>query len=74
MTTHAGEEAGEDALSILDIESVILTGAIVERQKDRETHEWKYVVRGDTLDGRCAIVVAKFGALGSLYMVTVYEE
>ena len=43
MTTHADEEADEDGLSVLDIESVILTGAIVERQRDRETHEWKYV-------------------------------
>lgn len=35
MTTHA-DEAG---LSILDIESAILMGAIVERQRDRETRE-----------------------------------
>jgi len=74
MTTHADEEADEDGLSILDIESVILTGTIVERQKDRETREWKYVVCGETLDGRRAFVVAKLGLLGSLYMVTVYEE
>ena len=39
MTTHADEEADEDDLSVLDIESLILTGAIVERQEDRETHE-----------------------------------
>jgi len=51
MTTHADEEADEDGLSVLDIESVILTGAIVERQRDRETHEWKYVLRGQTLEG-----------------------
>ena len=74
MTTHADEEADEDGLSVLDIESVILTGAIVERQRDRETHEWKYVVRGQALDGRGAFAVAKFGLLGSLYILTVYEE
>ncbi len=39
MTTHADEEADEDGLSILDIESAILTGSIVNRQKDRETGE-----------------------------------
>ena len=74
MTTHADEEADEDGLSVLDIESVILTGAIVERQRDRETHEWKYVLRGQTLEGQSAFVVAKFGLLGSLYILTVYEE
>jgi uncharacterized protein DUF4258 len=74
MTTHADEEADEDGLSVLDIGSVILTGAIVERQKDRETHEWKYVLRGQTLDGQDAFVVAKFGLVGSLYILTVYEE
>ena len=74
MTTHADEEADEDGLRVIDVESVILTGAIVERQKDRETHEWKYIVRGQTLDGRGAFVVAKFGLLGSLYILTVYEE
>ncbi len=74
LTTHADQEADEDGLSILDIESAVLTGAVVERQKDRETHEWKYVVQGQTLDGRGAVVVAKFGLLGSLYILTVYEE
>ena len=45
MTTHADEEADEDGLSILDVENAILTGAIVEKQKDRETGESKYLVR-----------------------------
>ena len=61
-------------MSVLDVESVILTGAIVEGQRDRETHEWKYVVRGRALDGRGASVVGKLGLLGSLYILTVYEE
>ena len=74
ITTHADEEADEDGLSVLDLESVILTGAVVERQRDRETGEWKYIVRGQTLDGRAAFVVAEFGLLGSLYILTVYEE
>ncbi len=74
MTTHADEEADEDDLSILDIESAILTGSIVERQKDRETGEWKYLVSGQTLDGRGAFVVAKFGLVSRLYILTAYEE
>ena len=74
MTTHADEEADEDCLSILDVESVILTGSIVERQGDRETGEWKYVVRGQTLDARKACVVVKFGLVSRLYILTVYED
>lgn len=74
MTTHADEEADEDALSVLDIESIILTGSIVERQQDRETREWKYLVQGQTLEGRSGLVVAKFGLVGRLYILTVYAE
>ena len=33
MTTHADDEADEDGLSLLDIESAILTGSIMERQR-----------------------------------------
>jgi len=74
ITTHADEEADEDGLSILDIESAILTGSIVERQRDHETGEWKYVVHGRTIEGDGAFVVAKFGLVGRLYILTVYAE
>jgi hypothetical protein len=36
MTIHADEEMDDDGLSILDIEQVILTGQIVERQRVTE--------------------------------------
>ena len=36
MTTHADEEADADDLSVFDVESAILTGEIVERQKKRK--------------------------------------
>ena len=42
MTSHARKEMNEDELSMDDIEQGILSGEIVERQKDRETAEWKY--------------------------------
>ena len=74
MTTHADEEADEDGFSIFDIESAIFSGSIVERQRDRETSEQKYVLHGWTLDGRKAFVVAKFGLAGRLYILTVYED
>lgn len=41
MTLHAEEEMDDDALSIYDVERGILTGEIIERQKDKETSEWK---------------------------------
>lgn len=74
MTTHADEEADEDHLSIFDIESAILTGSILERQKDHETQEWKYVLRGEAIDGTVVFVVAKFGVIGKLFLLTVYAE
>ena len=74
MTTHADEEADADDLSVFDVESAILTGKIVERQKESETGEWKYVISGE-VDGKPLSVVAKFGTSGQmLYILTVYAE
>ena len=39
MTLHAEEEMDDDEFSIFDIERCILTGEIIERQKDRDTEE-----------------------------------
>ena len=75
MTTHADEEADADDFSVFDVESAILTGKIVERQKESETGEWKYVISGEAVDGKPLSVVAKFGASGQmLYILTVYAE
>ena len=62
----------DDGISIVDLENIILTGHIVERQKDRETNETKIVIRGSTLDGRQAEAVVKVGLAGTLYVITVY--
>ena len=75
MTTHADEEADADDFSVFDVESAILTGKIVERQKESETGEWKYVISGEAVDGKPLSVVAKFGTSGQmLYILTVYAE
>jgi len=75
MTTHADEQADADDFSVFDVESAILTGKIVERQREAETGEWKYVISGDAVDGRQMVVVAKFGAsVQMLYILTVYAE
>lgn len=57
MTLHAEEEMDEDGLSIFDIENCLLSGEIVERQKDQATAEWKYLVHGGTLGENEQIVV-----------------
>ncbi len=75
MTLHAEEEMDEDSLSIFDVESGILTGIIVERQRERSKQEWKYLVQGETVDGdRMVMVVSKFGYVGKLVILTVYVE
>lgn len=73
MTTHAEEEMDADELTIYDVEHGILTGKILERQKDRVTSEWKYRVRGETVSGGEVELIAKLGARGSVVMITVYR-
>ena len=72
VSTHAAEELEDDNLSILDIENIVLTGQITERQRDAQTREVKCVVTGVTLDGSAAEVVAKVGFGGKLFVITVY--
>jgi hypothetical protein len=72
MTHHARKEMNEDNLAIYDVESGILTGEIVERQKDRVPGEWKYRIRGETLGNTEVEVVAKMGPTGKLAIITVY--
>lgn len=74
MTTHAEEEMNDDGLSIFDVESVILSGDIIERQKDQNTGEWKYLVRGEALNRKIVIAVTKIGLTGKLIFITVYRE
>ncbi len=63
-----------DGLTIFDIEHCLLTGEIMECQKDRETGERKYLVRGESLGGDGTIVVTKLGITGTLVIITVYLE
>ena len=71
---HPEEEMDEDGLSVFDLESAVLTGEIVERQRDRLTREWKYVVNGAGLDGAGVIVVGKLSVTGRLVIITVYRD
>jgi hypothetical protein len=73
VTLHAEEEMDEDGLSVFDLESAVLTGEIVERQRDRLTREWKYIVNGSGLDGGTVGVVGKLSITGRLVIITVYR-
>ncbi len=72
MSIHAEEEMNDDCLTIFDVERCILTGKILERQKDKDTAEWKYRVNGKSLSGGEVEVVAKLGPTGKLVIITVY--
>lgn len=74
VTMHADEEMDEDVLSIFDVEKAILTGAIIERQKDSAKAEWKYIVRGQTMDGSEIAVVAKLGLTNRMVIITAYRD
>lgn len=74
MTIHAEEEMENDGLSILDVEEAILNGRIVERQKDPESGDFKFVLAGKTFDDESLVVVAKLSETGSLVIITVYLE
>jgi Domain of unknown function (DUF4258) len=72
VSIHAAEELDDDNLTILDLESVLLTGQIIERQRDRRTREVKIVVRGRTLNGFEAETIVKLGHTGALFIITIY--
>ena len=74
MTLHAEEEMNSDDLSIFDIEQAIMTGQITERQKDIETGEWKYLIRGKSIEDNDVVVVSKLSPMGKLIIITVYVE
>ena len=72
ISTHAAEELEDENLSILDLENIILTGRIKERQRDAQTREIKCVIVGITLDGAAAEAVVKIGVTGRLIVITAY--
>jgi hypothetical protein len=73
MSIHAEEEMDNDELSIYDVECVILNGKILERQKDKNTAEWKYKIYGQTISNNEAEVIVKLSPTGKLVVITVYK-
>jgi len=72
VTLHADDEMNPDDLTVYDLERVVLTGAIVERQTDRVTAESKYRIAGVTVDGTPAETVVKVSITGKVVFLTVY--
>ena len=72
MTYHARKEMNEDELTLYEVERTLLTGKVLERQKDPVTSERKYRIRGETLDGLEVEVIVKIGWTGKVVIITVY--
>ncbi|HUF50196.1 MAG TPA: DUF4258 domain-containing protein [Longimicrobiales bacterium] len=73
VSIHADEEMNADGFTIFDVERAILTGTILEQQRDRDTQEHKYRLRGTAVSERDVELVAKLGATGKMVIITVYE-
>jgi len=73
MTLHAEEEMDADDLTIFDIESGILTGQILERQRDRLTGQPKYRIQGQTMISTPIEIMAKISPTDKLVIITVYK-
>ena len=71
---HAANQLDDDEIRIFDVENIILTGEIVERQRDAQTRDRKYVIRGETLDGEEACCVVKIGPAGKVVIITAWVE
>ena len=74
VTAHAADELEDDQLSIHDLEAAVLSGDIVERQRDQTSGEIKYVVRSTTAGAVEAECVVKNGATGRLVVITIYRD
>ena len=75
MTLHAEEEMDNDGLTVYDVESIVLTGQVIERQRDRKTGQRKYLIRGETVEGtQTAVVVSRWGPTDKLVILTVYLD
>ncbi|MCR4292497.1 MAG: DUF4258 domain-containing protein [Candidatus Kuenenia sp.] len=72
MTHHAGKEMNGDDLTVFDLEHGILTGKMLERQKDRVTGEWKNRIGGQTLEDDKLEVIVKLSPTEKLVIITVY--
>ena len=73
MTTHATEEMAEDDLNIVDVEHAVLTGRVMQIQRD-DPRGNKYLLEGTATDGATVVgVVGRFLGSDRYLIVTVYK-
>jgi len=73
VSQHALDEMDEDRLGILDVEPAMLSGAIVQRQRDRRTGERKAVIEGHASDGQRLAAVVKLTVAARMVLIPVYR-
>ena len=73
VTEHARKEMIDDSFTVYDIERGILTGEILERQKDQLSSESKYRIRGKIISGDEIELIVKLSPTNKLVIITVYE-
>ena len=72
MTHHAVEEMAEDKLGIFDVESAILSGKIIKREKE-DPRGVKYLIEGVGSDQSTPTgIVGCFKETGIFLIITVY--
>ena len=74
VTLDADEEMAEEGISILDVERAKFEGRIIERQKDENRTEWKYLVAGPTRHADSITAVTKIGSTGKMILITVFGD
>lgn len=72
ITLHAIEEMYEDELTIDDVEYAILSGEILERQRNIVSGEPKFRIHGESVAAEEMEVIAKISPTGRLVVITVY--
>lgn len=72
VTLHADDELDADNMTVYDLEHIVLTGEIIERQKDKITGETKYRIQGQTIGNGCAETVIKISITGKVIFLTAY--
>ncbi len=72
ITLHAVEELEDEGFSVLGLEHAILTGEIATRQKDADTREWKYLIKGRSLSDDELVVVSSVLLCGFSWRLCVF--
>ena len=73
LSVHAENELADDGFTDEDLESAILNGVIVQRERDNIGRP-KYVIEGTALDGRGLTAVAQpFQTRQLVLILTAYE-